>query len=579
MKIREKLFLLLLTIIVLFTVIFNAVVLKIFQDQMEQDKLNSVQNTLKQILVSFEYVSSDISDYVFDSLLREEIALEIQHQREDPTPLKMKLKNVTNNNAAIVDGFVSVGENMLITDNSDNKEQYQKNWQAGLFDTNKDTCWMQDAQGRLYLRRNIYQVYPYEVIGYAVFEIDTAYLRSLIGMSNIGCGQVCIIDIYGNVLLTSENATHEEPLFLQMIDQLLVGEKLKRERNYSGTSYHVIAVNSTVATEKALYAISEMELLNTFFVIRRYLYQLVVVISLFAVFLSFSISHGFTKNLRTLRRRINVITNDSNENLRLRIEKISKDEIGELANDFNRLLGRLEEVHNISIQHLKASKDAKYELLEWQYRSLQSQVSPHFLCNIMSSICLLSATGNSNAVQKVAVDASRYLRSNLSNCDKKDNSLQEEIRIIREYVSLVNAISAVPMELRVICPDALYSTRLPTCTLQPLIENSIKHGIDPIKQEKLIMTVEVMPAGGNMVSITVCDNGVGYKASALSEIERLQRELFLPMSGSGMGILGIIRRLKLMYQNYCQVQFSNLTEGGACTCLMIPLKTGCGMKE
>ena len=572
MKIREKLFLILLAIIILFTVVFNVVVLNIFQKELQREKLETVQNTLEQILLSYEYASSDLSDYIFDSVRREEIALEIQHQREDPLPLKMKLKNVIRNNSTILDGFVCFEDQLLTASDSQNAEAYRQNWEDGLFDRNQDTLWVRDEAGRLYFRQNIYQNYPYRLLGSAVFEIDKGYLRSLIGMGNIGCGKVCIIDAYGNVLLMSAGVRDDDPLFEDILQKIFQGETLKRNQNYDGEAYHVIAVNNSAGQEKALFAVSDHELLRTFYVIRRYLYQLAFVMLLCAAFLSFSVSHGFTKNLRMLRNRVNVITHDSNQNLSQRIELTGKDEIGELSSDINRLLSRLEEVHNISLQHLKASQDARYELLEWKFRFLQSQVSPHFLCNIMSSLAMLSAAGKPKAVQKLAVDASRYLRNNLSNCDKKENTVREEIQIIRDYIAVVNAISAVPMELLVRCPEELMGACVPTYTLQPLIENSVKHGIAAAGQECLRMTVEI-GAAADMLQIKVRDNGIGYKDSVLQEISHFLEDPSRPMPEIGIGTLGIVRRLKLMYDSRYRLRACNLPEGGACTTLAIPLTT------
>lgn len=571
MKIREKLFLILLSIVILFTITFNVVVLQIFQTHLERDKLNDAQNTLKQILLSYEYVSSDISDYVFDSIRQEEIALEIDCRREDPAPLKMKLKNIVHNHSAILDGFVVFDNRIVFTSDCTSKETYLHDHSAGIFDTSKDAFWTMDPSGRLFLRRNIYRVSPYERIGYAIFEIDAAYLKTLIGLNNVGCGQICILDVYGNILLTSSHVSHDDPLFLQLIDRLLQGQTLEREVLFADASYHVIAVNSAIGSDKALFTVSDPELLQTFFIIQKRLYQFVAVMLICAALISFSVSHGFTKNLRRLRKNVNRITYDSSENLGLRVSSDSKDEIGALARDVNRLLERLEDAHKSSIAHMKESQNAKYELLEWQYRSLQSQVSPHFLCNILSAICAVSAANDPGAVQKLAVDSSRYLRRNLSNCDKKESPLEEELLSIREYVSLVNAISAVPMQLRISCPAELVHILLPTCILQPLIENSVKYGILPQAQTCLIMTVEVEAFPGNTLSIRVSDNGNGYSEDTLREVERLQLETVVHTQGTGMGILGIIRRLKLMYKENCQVLTSNLPSGGACTTLLIPI--------
>lgn len=77
------------------------------------------------------------------------------------------------------------------------------------------------------------------------------------------------------------------------------------------------------------------------------------------------------------------------------------------------------------------------------------------------------------------------------------------------------------MQLWISCPAELVHILLPTCILQPLIENSVKYGIFPQAQTYLIMTVEVEAFQGNTLSIRVSDNGNGYSEDTLREVERL----------------------------------------------------------
>lgn len=151
------------------------------------------------------------------------------------------------------------------------------------------------------------------------------------------------------------------------------------------------------------------------------------------------------------------------------------------------------------------------------------------------------------------------------------NTLEEEIRLVKEYVSLVDTISAVPMELRIVCPEELNHAMVPTYLLQPLVENSVKYGITPEKQERLIIAVDVATSDNGIVTITVSDNGDGYSESALMAFGQLLQESSVIAQNAGIGIYGIARRLKLIYRDNCRIDICNLPEGGACTALELPL--------
>lgn len=570
MKIREKLFLLMSVTIIVLTIIFNSSVLNLLSGQYEQEKLESSYDTVKHVLISYSYAAEDISRFVYESCRGESTAGFLSGIQSNPSiSLNRILKSLASNQNAIVTGaFVSADGMIYEMDSSERTAKLIECWRNGFFNTDSSNQWIYTNEGRVYLKMNIYRPFPYEMVGCGLFEIDSTYLRSVTGMDNLKIGNLCIIDRYGDFRLAGENA--DIRFFGELVEMLRVGEKLGSEITVDGEKYYIITANSTVGKEKAIYAVSEKELLAPYRRVETATKNVAAAIVALAGVLSFILAHLFTKSIRTLKQQINAITADNDRNAKIKIAG-KRDEIGELTNDFNRLLDRIDNLHEMNLKENEERQNARYEMLEWQYRALQSQVSPHFLCNILSSISMLSAVGNPKSVQSLAVDASKYLRRNLDCCSRKNNTIAEEMIISEEYVRLASAMSAVPIILDVQCPPELDSMKIPCYLLQPLVENCIKHGMPPSSSPEFRISITVGRTASDTIEISVSDNGKGFDDSLIGNVTGGQGAEKYLSGAISFGLEGIIRRLTLQYSSHFNFALRNLPGGGASVRIEIPI--------
>lgn len=566
MKIREKLFLLLLTVIIAMVVLCNTVLLSILQQHTEKEKLDLYFESLSQVLISYEYVTDNIEKYAFESCRSEEIAPCMAQEKNAVArnlSIRAKLNVVIQNSPYFLDGIAVDTDHGICVAASDEADQQMRGiWQKGLFDQQKDILWINDESGNLYLKRTLYLAYPYRAVGYAVFLVDQEYLRASAGLDNLTAGKACIINEYGIPVLTTENTEPSDVMFIHLVDKIRIGEVLPRKYRYDETDYRLFAVNGISGTWSALQAIRVSELLSSYYELRNIILIAGAILILGAAVLSFMIAFGFTGNVRRLKRYVNDISHDKMD---YRIPPMGKDEVGELADDFNGMLERLEVMYQAMLAESSAKQKAKYELLEFQYRSLQSQVSPHFLCNILSSISLLAISGNVKQVEKLSIDASRFLRSNLKNNDKKYHSIREEINLVEEYLTLANALSAVRIHFEINGTEEIMNTIIPNMILQPLVENSIKHGIPPEMHEDFRIELSVTSQGEKGIRIELRDNGIGYSETVIGELRRLREDPDVQPACIGFGTAGVIRRLALQYGESFLFHAGNSENGGAIT--------------
>jgi len=173
--------------------------------------------------------------------------------------------------------------------------------------------------------------------------------------------------------------------------------------------------------------------------------------------------------------------------------------------------------------------------LQAQLQVLQAQVEPHFLFNTLAAVDYLIETDPARAsqMQKKLIT---YLRSALPQMRQESSTLGRELRLIRSYLDLIKMRIEERLEVEVEVADFLESAEFPPMMLQSLVENAIKHGIEP-KPEGGKVSVSAKIQRG-MLWVEVRDTGVG-----VVDTERLEA----PTSGGGIGLQNIRERLAVLY--------------------------------
>jgi two-component system LytT family sensor kinase len=199
-----------------------------------------------------------------------------------------------------------------------------------------------------------------------------------------------------------------------------------------------------------------------------------------------------------------------------------------------------------------------------EVRALQARMSPHFLFNALNTIAALSAI-DPRAVPGATSRLARFLRGSLEQHDRVTVPLREELEIVTAYldVELLRMGGRLKVER---CVDAgLLETQIPPFLVQPLVENAVRHGIQP-RDEGGRVRLEAR-AEGRWLHITVADTGVGL-APALDE-----------WPGTGPGdrahALDLLRlRLEKLYDRSFSLEVRGDPGAGTIAAIRLPLE-GC----
>jgi LytS/YehU family sensor histidine kinase len=191
-------------------------------------------------------------------------------------------------------------------------------------------------------------------------------------------------------------------------------------------------------------------------------------------------------------------------------------------------------------------------VLEARMEALQAQIEPHFLFNTLASIDQLILTDPPRA-SKMQQSLIRYLRSALPRMREGSRpSLGQQVDLSRAYLEIMQVRMDERLTVSVSVPDGLRSAIFPSMMLQTLVENSIKHGLEP-KADGGHIDVSAEVRDG-MVEVHVVDTGLG----------------FAPKSGEGVGLANIRERLKMLYNGRAELAIMIPEHGGTKATIRVP---------
>jgi signal transduction histidine kinase len=175
------------------------------------------------------------------------------------------------------------------------------------------------------------------------------------------------------------------------------------------------------------------------------------------------------------------------------------------------------------------------QLVQARLQVLQAQVEPHFLFNTLAAVDYLIETDPPRAtqMQKALIT---YLRGALPQMRQGTSTLGREMRLVKSYLDLIKMRIEDRLQVSLEVPESLESAEFPPMMLQTLVENAIKHGIEP-KPEGGKVSVSAGVQQGQLW-VEVKDTGVGLPPGD---------QLEGPTSGTGIGLRNIRERLAMLY--------------------------------
>lgn len=229
----------------------------------------------------------------------------------------------------------------------------------------------------------------------------------------------------------------------------------------------------------------------------------------------------------------------------------------ELARGIARLLST-----QLQISSLKQEAQLTTEA---ELKALQAQIHPHFLFNALNTIVSFCRTDPEQA-RELLLKLSKFFRKTLKQ-NSKLVSLEQELDYVRDYLALEKARYREKLEMIIDIPDELLTNKVPSFTLQPIIENAIKHGLAPQPVKGQVMIIAFKEDGDLIIKIE--DDGVGIPASKLNNILKLGYG-----ENSGIGLNNVNQRLKKIYGTEYGLTISSELQEGTIVKIKLPDNRG-----
>jgi two-component system sensor histidine kinase YesM len=223
---------------------------------------------------------------------------------------------------------------------------------------------------------------------------------------------------------------------------------------------------------------------------------------------------------------------------------------------FNDMATQIEQlIQNVYLEQI-ASRDANL-------KQLQSQINPHFLYNCFTLIRSLTRLGEKETVMQLTMHLSKYYRYTTYS-ERQTAELKEEIDLVQSYLA-IQAIKVQDLKYEIDIPSAFAGLKLPRLILQPLVENAVLHGIEPVGCGSIHISAYVTEEYN---IIAVQDDGIGLTEEKLISLQR--QIAFPPVEDKGCALWNTRQRIQLQFGKEAGLRIIRREEGGVETQLYWP---------
>lgn len=210
-------------------------------------------------------------------------------------------------------------------------------------------------------------------------------------------------------------------------------------------------------------------------------------------------------------------------------------------------------------------KERKYRQEATELKALQLQINPHFLYNTLQSVDMEARklAGSGSEISRMLQDVSDILKYSLSD-SRQSVSVEKEIRYLKKYVEIQKFRFGDRFIIYYEVDEEAENARVFKLMLQPLVENSILHGVRDLDRKGYIK-VKIFRRGERLL-FSVTDNGVGMDRQTIDELYRHIRD----ESSESIGLTNVNRRLVLTYGEESALKIQGKVHMGACVSFSIP---------
>lgn len=425
----------------------------------------------------------------------------------------------------------------------------------------------------LYLIREIKSFSPNERIGHILLLIQAKDIKQVLDQYLDSETLYTLLTENGDIICDSnydyvgKNLKSVQPVLYQNTN---AGEGTFREtvdNQECMVSYQVSGYSGiTLITRKPMKMIARDSM--TFI-------QIIVVVFLVLVAVIILLTFRCTKGtLKPLRQLSESMANFNQSNMDVRFPVKSQDETGQLISSFNRMMDIINELIHSEYEGKVQLREAELKKQKLSMLYLKNQINPHFLYNTLDTIRIKAHLNGDEDVAYMIMRLVDFFRLSVK-ADSQMVSIDHEVSLIQAYLKLMcYRYPNLTCEYEI--DDTLKYIQIPNFILQPLVENSVLHGIRAMGYRGTIrVSIQKDHEHEENVVIKIFDNGAGMTHETKSLLEnRLKKaedeqEMQQELDNNHIGVLNVQRRLKMFYPDTCGLTYENNPKGGITVTIIV----------
>lgn len=431
--------------------------------------------------------------------------------------------------------YVRTGAGIMLINN---KLRESPEWNAPLKEAKGGNVVMINGGGAFHkqvgtplisMARYIYDIDTQERIGVLVINLTSSVLNAAMKDQVSNNRALCFFDQEGNVLWGDESLKSS-------FTQEFVGNGFHWEETNDGKQKMILCAYST--NELPIVQVSSTPVLVTGLKSPEAVW-IAVILMLAAIITVFSSGVFISKNIaRPIDQLTDAIEDTKSEGLLQEIKlSLPNNEIKRLAGSYNSMIVH---INQLIIQLIDKEKSVQ----KAEMRILHEQIKPHFLYNSLETISYMALQSNAPKVHDALETLGSFYRNFLSK-GSRDIPVRSEIQIVKDYLSLQKLRYADSFDDEYILDENAMDTMIPKLILQPLVENSLYHGVRLTGEKEIIRISAFKKEDG--VHILVYDTGVGMTQEQISKV--LASVSSDDNALESFGLKGTIERIRY-YCNY-----------------------------
>ncbi len=425
----------------------------------------------------------------------------------------------------------------------DVSEVENQSWYRNFFDRNLDTQWFPLTQNGEHLLVNIQRIFDKELneVGILRAELNLEYIAYSYSYPLRKSSTLFMFSQDGEIIYFNNNSqcykdVKQSPnAFSSAFSQLESGQK------------STVDLKNTTVIMKTFdefdivigCGIDNDNLPDTFSMASVSLLFTMLILTAFAVVFYYYIIKIFT----TLKKDIVLVEDYVENNPAGRLSVRYNDEIGDIERQYNLLLDKIEKLTKNIVLKERLRKNSEIAML-------QSQLNPHFIYNVINHFRMKAEINEDYEMADSIAKFGKLMRYNMMNRDFV-TTIKEELASLRYYFDLETMRFSNQVEFNIDCQPNIDSAKVPKCILQPIVENSLKHGKVPnrvLHIDVIIREVE------NDINIIIRDNGKGADAMTLQSLNaQFQSGYYIAGAetevSTKIGLKNINQRIRLLYDD------------------------------